>query len=71
LVRDFQPPRPAWKPTTSYRSSVAAVTSARAAEASRGEKPGTPATQPAVIEPETSSASRSRVPAGSTFPNAE
>jgi hypothetical protein len=46
------------------------VTSASAADASRGVRPGTPATQPFVIEPETSSASSNRVPAGSTLSNA-
>ena len=66
----FQPPRPAWKPTISWRGSVAAVTSAIAADASRGVRPGTPAIQPPAIEPDTSSASSMRLLAGSTFPNA-
>ena len=66
----LQPPLPAKKPTISYRVSVAAVTSASAADASRGVRPGTPATEPPVIEPETSSASSSRLPVGSTFSNA-
>ena len=69
-VPAFQPRRPAKKPTISCCSSVAAVTRASAAEASRGVRPGTPATSPHVIEPDTSSASSMRVPAGSTLPNA-
>ena len=60
----------AWNPTISYPGSVAAVTSAIAAEATRGVSPGTPATRPPLIEPDTSSASSSRLPVGSTFPNA-
>ena len=59
--------RPVKKPTTSYRGSVAAVTSASAADASRGLRPGTAATWPPTIEPDTSSASRSRF-RRSTFP---
>jgi hypothetical protein len=57
-------------PTISGSSSVAAVTSASAADASRGVRPGMPATWPHVIEPETSSARSIRRPLGSTFPNA-
>ena len=46
--------------------SVAAVTSAIAAAASRGVKPRTPATLPMPIEPDTSSPSTSRLSVGST-----
>jgi hypothetical protein len=48
---------------------VAAVTRAIAAEASRGVSPGTPATLPYVIEPDTSRASSVREPVVSTLPN--
>lgn len=65
-----QPPRPAKKPTISCAGSLAAVTSAIAADASRGVSPGTPETHPAPIEPDTSSARSMRVPDGSTLPNA-
>ena len=61
---------PALNPTISWRGSVAAVTSAIAADASRGVRPWTPATFPHAIDAETSRASRSRRPVGSTFPNA-
>ena len=44
--------------------------SAIAAEATRGVNPGTPATMPLVIEPETSRPSTHRLPVGSTLPNA-
>jgi len=49
---------------------VAAETSASAAEATRGVSHGKPAIWPPTIEPDTSSASSVRPPAGSTFPNA-
>jgi hypothetical protein len=40
-----------------------------AAEATRGVRPGTPATAPVLVEPDTSSASSQRLPVGSTFWN--
>ena len=46
--RFLKPRLPAKKPTISYCDSVAAVTSASAADASRGVRPGTPATRPPV-----------------------
>ena len=45
------------------------MTSAIAADASRGVSPGTPAIWPNVIDPDTSRASSHRLPVGSTFPN--
>ena len=53
-------------PRTANSGSVRAVTSAIAALATRGVRPGTPAIAPAAIEPETSSASRCVFPVGST-----
>ena len=47
-------------------SSVAAVTNAIAALATRGVTPGMPETAPQAIEPDTSSASSMRLPDGST-----
>ena len=61
---------PSVNATISCRGSVAAVTSAIAADASRGVRPGTPAISPQLIEPDTSSASSMRLPVGSTLPNA-
>jgi hypothetical protein len=49
--------------------STAAVTSAIAAAATRGVKPGEPATVPPSIEPETSSASTMRLPLACTLSN--
>lgn len=56
-------------PTTSQSSSTAIVTSARAADASRGVI-GSPEMFPNDIDPDTSSASRVRAPVGSTAANA-
>ena len=52
------------KATMVYFGSVAAVTNAIAADATRGVSPGTPATTPEAIDPETSSASNVRAPDG-------
>ena len=49
--------------------SVAAATSASAALATRGVRPGTPPTSPQVIELDTSSAMRTRLFVGVTFSN--
>jgi hypothetical protein len=49
--------------------SCAAVTRAIAPVAMRGVRPGTPATVPPPIEPDTSRASSQRLPVGSTFWN--
>ena len=60
---------PPVKATTSTSSSVAMVTSAMAADASRAVM-GIPAIEPQPIEPDTSSAMRVRLPDGSTLPKA-
>jgi hypothetical protein len=57
------------KPRNVWCVSVAAVMSAIAAEATRGVRPGTPATLPRPMEPDTSSARSQRWPVGSTLPN--
>ena len=57
------------KPVITWFASVRAVTSARAAEATRGEIPGMPAMGGLTIEPDTSSASMVRLPVGSTLSN--
>src|SRR5439155_9251747 len=54
--------------TMRYDGSTAAVTSAIAADASRHERYGIPCTG-ALIDPDTSSASMSRLPLVSTLPN--
>jgi hypothetical protein len=70
LDGDSQAPRPALvKATVSTFGSVARASAAIAAEARRGLSPGTPAIIPPPIDPDTSSATRLRVPAGSTIPN--
>ena len=60
---------PPVKPTICVSASVAAVISAMAADASRGVSDD-PATRPAAIDPDTSSASSNRLPVGSTALNA-
>ena len=67
------PPNPtpgAENATMIWLGSVAAMTSAWAAAATRGVRPRTPATALTPIEPETSSARTQRFPVGVTFPNA-
>src|SRR5690606_15936690 len=58
------------KPTVSTEGSDASVTAAIAEDATRGLRPMTPPTAPMVIDPDTSSASIVRLPAGSTLPKA-
>ena len=57
------------KPTQVTSRSVLIVTSASAADASRGDS-GSPDTEPTFIDPDTSTASSVRFPDGSTVPNA-
>ena len=64
-----RPPLQEVKPTAWNRGSTRAVTMAIAALATRGVSPGTPAMAPPSIDPETSSASRCDLPAGSMLWN--